>query len=125
MIKPYLYGGIVLLIVGLFSFGSWTYGQLETTRDSLAATQVALESLTRENKDLAEAAGRKAGAAAAYTSMTTYINKLTGAATGIIRGYKLRDTENAKCLDLTPPSELVNGLRQNRIQGQNSAGGSK
>jgi len=72
--------------------------------------------LEESNKDLIASNARKAGAADAYNSMTTYVQELTSNATGIIRGYRLRDTENAKCLDLLPPTDLVNRLRENSLR---------
>lgn len=120
IIKPYLYGGIVLLIVGLFSYGLWTSAKLESYELRLAEANETIDSLRVRNEDLVASGARKAGAAAAYTAMTDWVGLLTNNATGIIKGYRVRDTENAKCLDLIPPADLIERLRQNSVQGQNN-----
>lgn len=114
--KPYLYAAIGLLIVGLFSYGLWTSARLESANLLLEQKTSEISRLEESNKDLIASNARKAGAADAYNSMTTYVQELTSNATGIIRGYRLRDTENAKCLDLLPPTDLVNRLRENSLR---------
>lgn len=114
--KPYLYAGIALLIVGLFSYGLWTSAKLESANLSIEEKDKEISRLLESNKDLIAASARKAGAAEAYNSMTTYVQHLTASATGIIKGYRARDTENEKCLDLTPPPALIDRVRENSLR---------
>lgn len=118
MLKPYLYGGIVLLIVGLFSSTLYMAAKLETANTVIAQNTEDLASLRDKNEQLIESAARKSGAATAYNAMTEHMNQLTSSATGIIRGYRLRITENEKCLDNAPPPALIDSLRQNSLRGQ-------
>lgn len=118
--KPYIYAGIALLIVGLFSYGLWTSARLESAHLTIESKDKEISQLQASNKDLIAANARKAGAADAYISMTTYVQTLTSQATGIIKGYRARETENEKCLDLTPPSTLVDKLRENSIRRQDN-----
>lgn len=125
MLKPYLYGGLALLIVGLFCFMGYQAHKVSTLTEQLTEARQANVTLANENKDLLASSARKAGAAAAYSAMTEYVAELTKNATGIIRGYRARETENAKCLDMRPPTDLLERLRENGVRGQNHKGTSK
>lgn len=107
MIKPYLYGGIVLLIVGLFSFSFYSWNRIDSLKADLANASTAIETLELRVHDLKEAEQRKAGALDAYMAIDSSINKFTNTALGIIKGYTKRDTPNEKCLDMSPPPELL------------------
>lgn len=109
-LKALLYGGIALLIVGLFTFSLLLRAELKAANLSLENATSENTRLVEENKDLSAASNRKAGAAAAYSAMSTYIDTLTKGSLGIIKGYKARNTDNEKCLDLTPPAALVEQL---------------
>lgn len=123
MIKPYIYGGVALLIVGLFSYSTVLRTELKLADKELAEQDARIAELETENKDLIASSARKAGAAAAYLAMTEHINQLTKNAGNIIRSYKPRDTEDEKCLDRSPPSILIDGLRrENNLPRQNSQG---
>lgn len=123
MIKPYIYGGVALLIVGLFSYSMVLRTELKLADKEIAEQDARIVELETENKDLIASSNRKAGAAAAYLAMTEHINQLTKNAGNIIRSYKPRDTEDEKCLDRSPPSILIDGLRrENNLPRQNSQG---
>lgn len=128
MIKPYLYGGLALLIVGLFSFGAWTQSQLDSTRTTLLETQEVVNDLRVANNELIASSARKVGAAAAYQAMTDWVGVLASNSVSVIKGYRARETENEKCLDLRPPSTLVEQLRgvySDRVSGEDSKGKAK
>lgn len=115
MIKPYIYGGVALLIVGL-SFFSYTQAlQLKLKSAEVASLTKKVSDLEVENKDLIASSARKAGAASAYIAMTNHINGLTKDASSIIKGYKLRIEENEKCLDMRPPAGMLDRLRENYL----------
>lgn len=119
MIKPYIYGGIALLIVGLFSYSSFISAKLETANILLESNRKTIANLEKANEDLIAVGHRKAGAANAYMAMTEHINQLTKSAGNVIKNYKARGTENEKCLDLTPPSDLIDRLRaKDNLQGR-------
>lgn len=122
--KPYLYGGIALLIVGLFSYSLLLRLDLKDAEQLAADRLVKIDELTVANQDLKEEAARKAGAAAAYMAMTTYIQQLSTGAIKVFSTYKDRSTNEAKCLDLSPPTPLIDQLRQNRLQGKDNKGSS-
>ena len=123
MIKPYIYGGVALLIVGLFSYSLVLSTKLDLKAEEIKSYKEQIAELETENKDLIASSNRKAGAAAAYLAMTEHINQLTKNAGNIIRSYKPRDTEDEKCLDRSPPSILIDGLRrENSLPRQNSQG---
>ena len=110
-IKALLYGGLALLIVGLFLFLGYQLEKVESLSASLAHAEEKVTQYQAQEKELLAAANRKAGAAFAYQAMTTYVQNLSTAAGGVIKSYKARETENEKCLDLSPPSTLIEQLR--------------
>jgi len=120
MIKPYIYGGVALLIVGLFSYSLVLSTKLDLKETELTSHKERITNLETENKDLLASSARKTGAASAYIAMTTHINALTKDASGIIKGYKLRVEENEKCLDMRPPASMLERLRENYIPRQNN-----
>lgn len=123
MIKPYIYGGVALLIVGLFSYSMVLSTKLDLKVEEIKTYKEQIANLETENKDLIVSSARKAGAANAYLAMTEHINQLTKTAGNLIKGYKPRDTEDEKCLDRSPPSILIDGLRrENNLPRQNSQG---
>lgn len=122
MIKPYIYGGVALLIVGLFSYSMVLRTELKLADKEIAEYETRIANLEIENKDLIASSNRKTGAANAYSAITEHVNQLTKSAGIIIRSYKPRDTEDEKCLDRSPPSQLIERLRQgNNLQGQNNS----
>ncbi len=126
MIKPYLYGGIALLIVGLFGFSAFQTVKLNWIEADLREATKTVEDLRRSNNELIASSARKVGAAAAYQAMTNWVGTLSNSSISIIKGYRARETENAKCLDLRPPSELVEQLRGvYTVPGKDSKGSSK
>lgn len=112
MIKPYIYGGVALLIVGLFSYSLILSTKLDLKAEEIKSYKERIVNLEIENKDLIASSARKTGAANAYMAMTEHINQLTKNAGNIIRSYKPRDTEDEKCLDRSPPSILIDRLRR-------------
>lgn len=115
MIKPYIYGGVALLIVGLFSYALILSTKLDLKEVELETLQTQVTNLELKNEDLIANSNRKTGAANAYMAMTTHINSLTKDASSIIKGYKLRVEENEKCLDMRPPVLMLERLRENSL----------
>lgn len=115
MLKPYIYGGVALLIVGLFSYSILLSTKLELKEAELETLQTKVTNLEIKNEDLIASSNRKTGAANAYMALTTHINSLTKNATSIIKGYKLRIEENEKCLDMRPPAIMLDRLRENSL----------
>lgn len=99
-IKPYIYGGTALLIVGL---GFYSYG----TTKALIAKDSELRGLEAQYKELKESEQRKAGIILGYAMHSANIDKAVNEAVSVIRGYKKRDTPDEKCLDLSPPADLL------------------
>lgn len=100
MIKPYLYGGIALLIVGLCFY---SYG---VTSKLIAKTQEH-EQLTAQYNELKISEQRKAGIIIGWTNKSNQIDSAVSAAVKVIAGYKKRDTPDEKCLDLMPPTDML------------------
>ena len=100
MIKPYIYGGVALLIVGL---GFYSYG----ITGALVKKEAEVEALEAQYKELKESEQRKAGIILGYNMHATQIDKAVNEAVSVIRGYKKRDTPDEKCLDLSPPADLL------------------
>lgn len=99
-VKPYIYGGAVLLIVGL---GFYSYGATK----ALIAKDLELKDLQSQYKELKESEQRKAGIILGYNMQSTKIDKAVNEAVSVIRGYRKRDTPDEKCLDLSPPADLL------------------
>lgn len=118
MIKPYLYGGIVLLIVGLFSFIAYQNQQLKVADLQLESSSQIIADLELKVGDLKESALRKEGALELYMAKDTRTTAALERAIKILNGYSKRDTDDEKCLDLTPPAELIRLLDENSVQGQ-------
>lgn len=100
MIKPYIYGGVALLIVGL---GFYSYG---TTR-ALIAKDKELTDLKGAYRELKESEQRKAGIILGYNYKASQVDKAVAEAVKVISSYKKRDTPDEKCLDLAPPADLL------------------
>lgn len=118
MIKPYLYGGIVLLIVGLFSFNLYQSSQLENYQLQLETATSNLESINKELTSVKEDNLRKAGALDTYMAKDEKIQKDLNYAVLLIKGYTKRDTPDEKCLDMSPPTELLRLHSSDNLQGQ-------
>ena len=118
--KPYLYGGLALLIVGLFSVVFIQHSQLKLVSLELSVATEQNKTLSLQVGDLRESVARKEGAMLAYNQIDTAINGLVQTATKVILGYKKRDTENEKCLDLTPPTDLLELLKADSLRRQGS-----
>lgn len=125
MIKPYLYGGIVLLIVGLFLFALYQHQELKVATLELEASTQALEALNATVVKMKEARDRQTGALEAYMEKDAKNSALLTKATKIIADYTKRDTPNEKCLDLVPPADLIRMLDSNSISGQGDLHSSK
>lgn len=106
MVKPYIYGGVALLIVGL-SLYSWGVTKALWEKDA------ELEGLQAQYKELKESEQRKAGIILGYNNKSTQIDDAVDAAVKVISGYKKRDTPDEKCLDLIPPADLLRLLDRN------------
>ena len=99
-IKPYIYGGAALLIVGL---GFYSYGITK----ALIAKDAAHRELQDQYNELKLGEQRKAGIILGYNMQSAKIDKAVNEAVSVIRGYKKRDTPDEKCLDLMPPADLL------------------
>ncbi len=106
MVKPYIYGGVALLIVGL-SLYSWGVTEALWEKDA------ELEGLQAQYKELKESEQRKAGIILGYNNKSAQIDEAVDAAVKVISGYKKRDTPDEKCLDLIPPADLLRLLDKN------------
>ena len=118
MIKPYLYGGIVLLIVGLSSFIYLQHLWLTSAQLEAEAAVAALSSLEADLEAAKAVATRKEEALAPYIAKVESLTTAVTRAAKIINDYSKRDTLNEKCLDLSPPDELIRLLDKNSLQGQ-------
>lgn len=103
MFKPYLYGGVALLIVGL---GFYSYGVTKALWESEAE----FAALEAQFEELKESEQRKAGIILGWTQHEAKIEKAVDAAVLTIKSYKKRDTPDEKCLDLIPPADLLRML---------------
>lgn len=118
MIKPYLYGGIVLLIVGLFSFTLYQHQQLKVAALELESSSTMITDLELQVGDLKESTRRKEGALEVYMAKEADATAALNRAVRILNGYSKRETDDEKCLDLTPPAELIRLLDESSVQGQ-------
>lgn len=117
MIKPYLYGGIVLLIVGLFSFTLFQKEQLKAADMQLEASSKIITDLELAVGDLKDSTRRKEGALEVYMAKEADATAALNRAVRILNGYSKRETDDEKCLDLTPPAELIRLLDESSVQG--------
>ena len=125
MIKPYLYGGIVLLIVGLSSFIYLQAVQIENAKlkaDAAIAALVVVEADLAASKATAD---RKEEALASYIAKVEALTLTVTRAARTINDYSKRDTPDEKCLDLSPPAELIRLLDSSSVQGQGDMHGTK
>lgn len=99
-IKPYIYGGIALLIVGL---AFYSYG----TTKALITKDKEFRYLQSQYTELKLSEQRKAGIILGYNMQSANIDRAVNEAVSVIRGYKKRDTPDEKCLDLSPPADLL------------------
>ena len=125
MIKPYLYGGIVLLIVGLSSFIYLQHLWLTSAQLEADAAVAALASVEADLEAAKATATRKEEALAPYIAKVESLTTAVTRAAKIINDYSKRDTLNEKCLDLTPPAELIRLLDSSSVQGQGDMHGTK
>lgn len=122
--KPYFYGGLALLLVGLFTSSTLLLQTLRLEREKLVASQLLVERLQNDKEELLERVSRRDGAAEAYLAVTERINSISRGALDIFASYEERLSYEAKCLDLTPPPDLVDRLREDSLQRQSSPGSS-
>lgn len=125
MIKPYLYGGIVLLIVGLSSFIYLQAAQIESAELRADAALVALAEVEKDLSLAKATADRKEEALAPYISKVEALTVAVTRAARTINDYSKRDTPDEKCLDLSPPAELIRLLDSSSVQGQGDMHGTK
>lgn len=122
--KLYLYilGGVGLLIavLSLLLYIGHLKGQNSTLTTINETYATAIKQLQAEREDLIASGNRKAGAADAYSALTSYVSSLTNTSVGIIKGYKARETEDEKCLDKSPPASMVLDLK--RVWNSTSSG---
>ena len=100
MPKPYLYGGIALLIVGLFAYSYMVTNALISKGAEFTALKTQYDELKLSEQ-------RKAGIIIGWTNKSNQIDSAVSAAVKVIAGYKKRDTPDEKCLDLSPPADLL------------------
>ena len=115
-LKPYLYGGVALLIVGLFLYSATLSARLSTASLLLETATQTNEGLQNRVVELEKAQARQEAAALAYQAVSDKLDSWLPQATRIVNGYKKRETPNEKCLDLTPPDELLRLLRESNLQ---------
>lgn len=108
--KPYIYGGIALLIVGLVFY---SYG---TTR-ALIQKDAEIHQLQAQYTELKASEQKKAGIILGWTRKSNEIDSAVKEAVKVISGYKKRDTPDEKCLDLMPPADLLRMLEDYRSKG--------
>jgi len=125
MIKPYLYGGIVLLIVGLSSFIYLQHLWLTSAQLEAEAAVAALASVEADLEAAKATATRKEEALAPYIAKVESLTTAVTRAAKIINDYSKRDTPDEKCLDLSPPAELIRLLDSSSVQGQGDMHGTK
>lgn len=125
MIKPYLYGGLVLLIVGLFSFTFYQSSQLENYQLRLEAADKTIKDYKDELDSVKADNLRKQGALEVYLAKDVDIKAALDKAVWLIKGYTKRDTPNEKCLDMSPPDDLLRMHSADSVQGQGDLHSSK
>lgn len=116
--KPYLYLGIALLIVGLFSVSSILYYRLEASELQLSQAHESNDRLQKRVVSLVLREGKKEAAATAYMKVVEQLSNIAIGLQKTAAAYKARNTENEKCLDLTPPSDFVRLLDEDSVRGQ-------
>ena len=125
MIKPYLYGGLVLLIVGLFSFTFYQSSGLENYQLRLEAADKTIKDYKTELDSVKADNLRKQGALEVYLAKDVDIKAALDKAVWLIKGYTKRDTPNEKCLDMSPPDDLLRMHSADSVSGQGDLHGSK
>ena len=125
MIKPYLYGGLVLLIVGLFSFTFYQSSELENYQLRLETADKAIETYKADLEVVKADNLRKQGALEVYLAKDVGIKAALDKAVWLIKGYTKRDTPNEKCLDMSPPDDLLRMHSTDSVSGQGDLHGSK
>ena len=125
MLKPYLYGGIVLLIVGLFSFTAYQSSELENYQLRLEKADKTIEDYKTELATIKEDSARKQGALEVYLAKDVDIKAALDKAVWLIKGYTKRDTPNEKCLDMSPPDDLLRMHSTDSVSGQGDLHSSK
>lgn len=123
--KPYLYGGIALLIVGLFSAAAIFYYKAEAAELELFQARETNYELQRRVASLVLREDKKQEAAQLYLEAVEKLNKATQGLQKAAYAYTARNTENEKCLDLVPPTDFIRMLYENSIQGQGDLHSSK
>lgn len=118
MIKPYLYGGLVLLIVGLFSFTYYQASELENYQLKLSTAEKTIEGYEAELANAKADNLRKQGALDVYLAKDEKIKAALDNVVWLIKGYTKRDTPNEKCLDMSPPDDLLRMHSQDSVPGQ-------
>lgn len=119
-IKPYLYGGVALLIVGLFCASLIYQTKLEASELRTRELIFNLEAASSRVLEIEKREARKEASAEAYFKATEALNASLASANRIIGTYTKRDTPDEKCLDMSPPDELIRLLRENSLPGQGS-----
>ena len=125
MIKPYLYGGLVLLIVGLFAFTFYQSSELENYQLKLEASTQIIETYKADLATIKEDSARKQQVLESYLVKETDIKKALDNAVWLIKGYTKRDTPNEKCLDMSPPDDLLRMHSADSVPGQGDLHSSK
>ena len=125
MIKPYLYGGLVLLIVGLFSFTFYQSFQIDNYQLRLETADKTIKDYKTELDAIKEDSARKQQVLESYLTKETDIKAALDKAVWLIKGYTKRDTPNEKCLDMSPPDDLLRMHSTDSVSGQGDLHGSK
>ena len=125
MIKPYLYGGLVLLIVGLFSFTLYQSSELENYQLKLETADKTIETYKADLEVVKADNLRKQGALEVYLAKDVDIKAALDKAVWLIKGYTKRDTPNEKCLDMSPPDDLLRMHSSDSVSGQGDLHSSK
>ena len=125
MIKPYLYGGLVLLIVGLFSFTFYQSSQIDNYQLQLEANAQVIKTYKEDLEAVKADNLRKQGALEVYLAKDVDIKAALDKAVWLIKGYTKRDTPNEKCLDMSPPDDLLRMHSADSVSGQGDLHSSK
>lgn len=107
----WLLAGAALLFAGLLSYTAILSTKLATAEATIEAQVDELISVRAENKDLSAAINRRIGATKHYLDTINALTKTSNALSSIIRNYNSRETPDEKCLDYSPPSKLIDSLR--------------